>query len=140
MRTLWNYHCNIKEFVANRASKQIVDHLKNKSFKHRNYYNFPQDIDDIFTDIYKQITLISGSDSGQSDGLHSANLAEEVFISTKDNILARSLHKTTRNVREIHLQNGRHIGIKEMAREYLYFNWLKTTLPTMQRRLYYVFY
>ena len=71
--------------------------------------------------IYKQITLISGSDSGQSDGLHSANLSEEVFISTNDSMLARLLHKTTRNVRKIHLQNGRHIGIKEIGARILAF-------------------
>lgn len=35
-----------------------------------------------------RITLISGKDSGQSDGLHSASLANELFEFTKGNILA----------------------------------------------------
>ena len=35
-----------------------------------------------------RITLISSKDSGQSDGLHSANLANELFEFTKGNIFA----------------------------------------------------
>lgn len=85
-----------------------------------------------------QITLISGRDSGQSDGLHSANLAEDAFFSIKDNMLARSLQKHKQFVRN-HFPIAAIFETRNWRAIVLYFHWLKPTLPILHCDRYYVF-
>jgi len=70
------------------------------------------------------ITLISGQDSGQSDGFHSANFAEDVLESTNDNIPTKTQQKTTefvRDVLEIHLQTAAILDTRNWRENFLQF-------------------